>query len=263
MSVNPGSIARKRWEQVKTLFQRAYALDERERGDLLDNECHGDPDLRAEVQALLASDDSTGCLDRSPVVGTAAWGFENLPNRMVGARIGPFRIERGIAAGGMGEVFLATRVDGDFDQTVAIKILKLGMDSEDLVGRFRAERRTLAALEHPNIARLIDGGSTADGRPYFAMEYVGGTPIDRYCDDRDLTVVERLELFLIVCGAVQYAHQNLVVHRDLKPGNILVTDDGVPKLLDFGIAKLLTPALDGDGTAMLPGHPRLLTPSYA
>lgn len=263
MSANPGSIHRKRWEKVKTLFQRAYPLDERERGDLLVKECHGDPDLRAEVEALLASDDSTGCLDRFLEVGPAEWRFENLSKRMVGARLGPFRVERGIAAGGMGEVYLATRVDGDFDQTVAIKILKLGMDSEDLLGRFRAERRTLAALEHPNIARLIDGGSTADGRPYFAMEYVCGTPIDQYCDDRDLTVLKRLELFLVVCGAVQYAHQNLVVHRDLKPGNILVTDDGLPKLLDFGIAKLLTPALDGDGTAMLAGHHRLLTPSYA
>ncbi|MBI1762961.1 MAG: serine/threonine protein kinase, partial [Acidobacteria bacterium] len=138
----------------------------------------------------------------------------------------------------MGAVFLAERADREFKQRVALKLIKRGLDTDEIIARFRHERQILAALDHPNIARLLDGGTTSDGLPYFVMEYVEGEPLDAYCTTYNLTLHERLNLFRTVCGAVHYAHQNLVVHRDLKPANILVTAEGVPKLLDFGIAKV-------------------------
>ena len=174
-------------------------------------------------------------------------------------RIGPYKLIRELGHGGMGTVFLAGRADEQFEKRVALKIVR-GSDSEEVVRFFRRERQILAGLEHPNICRLLDGGSTEEGLPYFVMEYVDGEPIDRYCDERKLSISDRLNLFEAVCSAVQYAHQSLVVHRDLKPGNILVTSDGVPKLLDFGIAKLLNPGVAGGGaheTVMA------LTPDYA
>jgi serine/threonine protein kinase len=160
----------------------------------------------------------------------------------------------------MGTVYLASRDDEDFKQDVAIKVVKRGMDSEEILRRFRAERRTLAALDHPNIARLIDGGVTEGGRSYLVMEYVDGVPIDDYCDRHALSTRRRLELFLHACDAVRYAHQNLVIHRDIKPGNILVTADGTPKLVDFGIAKVLTGPRSADLTSP---QERRLTPEYA
>ena len=180
------------------------------------------------------------------------------------ARIGPYRVIREIGRGGMGTVLLAVRSDDAFQKRVAIKILKRGMDTEAIVRRFRTERQILASLEHPYIAGLLDGGTTPDGLPYFAMEYVEGQPIDEYCHARQLDTSARLQLFRKICAAVQHAHQNLIIHRDIKPTNVLVTADGTPKLLDFGIAKLLNPELAGQTLAptLLPG-PQLLTPEYA
>ena len=178
-------------------------------------------------------------------------------------RIGPYRVVGELCRGGMGVVFAAIRDDDQFRRRVAIKVVKRGMDTDEILRRFEQERQVLAAMNHPNIARLLDGGSTEDGRPYFVMEFVEGQRLDHYCDTHHLTVSERLELFAHVCRGVQYAHQNLIVHRDLKPANIIVTKDGEPKLLDFGIAKVINPdiahlALDPTGTEF-----RLMTPEYA
>jgi serine/threonine protein kinase len=163
----------------------------------------------------------------------------------------------------MGAVYLAARADDQFKKRVAVKLLRRGLDSEDILRRFRHERQILASLDHPNIARLLDGGMTDDGLPYFVMEYIEGTPLDRYCDERRLSTTERLKLFRQVCAAVYHAHQNLIVHRDLKPSNILVTKDGEPKLLDFGIAKLLNPELTAHTMAPTATGIRLMTPNYA
>jgi serine/threonine protein kinase/Tfp pilus assembly protein PilF len=180
-----------------------------------------------------------------------------------GRSVGSYRILSEVGHGGMGAVYLAVRDDDEFKKRVAIKLLRRGMATDDLVRRFRNERQILASIDHPNIAKLLDGGTTEEGLPYFLMEYVEGEPIDRYCDAHRLSVGERLELFRTVCAAVHFAHQNLVVHRDLKPGNILVTADGVVKLLDFGIAKLLRPELYSDRAEATRLEERLLTPEYA
>jgi tetratricopeptide (TPR) repeat protein len=176
--------------------------------------------------------------------------------------VGEYRILRSLGAGGMGMVYLAQRGDAAYTQTVALKVVKKGMDSEEILRRFELERKLLSSLDHPNIARLLDGGTTEDGRPYFALEYVDGQPIDRYCDAHRLSTRERLVLFRKVCAAVHYAHQNLIVHRDLKPGNVLITSRGEPKLLDFGIAKLLNPELF-QSIAVTGPTIRLMTPEYA
>ncbi len=180
-----------------------------------------------------------------------------------GRRIGPYRLVREIGHGGMGAVYLAVRDDDAFQKRVAVKVLRRGMDTEAIISRFRNERQILAGLDHPHIARLIDGGSTPDGLPYFVMEYVDGAPIDEYADAHDLDTTARLDLFQQVCEAVQYAHQNLIIHRDIKPANVLVTRDGVPKLLDFGIAKLLNPELAGHTLAPTALGLQLMTPEYA
>ena len=178
-------------------------------------------------------------------------------------RLGPYRLIREIGHGGMGTVYLGVRDDDAFQKRVAIKVLKRGMDTDSIVRRFRHERQILASLEHPFIASLLDGGSTPDGRPYFAMEFVEGQPIVDYCETQRLDTTARLALFRHVCTAVQYAHQNLVIHRDLKPANVLVTADGTPKLLDFGIAKLLNPELGGHTLAPTAPGLQLMTPEYA
>ena len=178
-------------------------------------------------------------------------------------RLGPYRLIREIGHGGMGTVYLGVRADDAFQKRVAIKVLKRGMDTDSIVRRFRHERQILASLEHPFIASLLDGGSTPDGRPYFAMEYVEGQPIVDYCDTHRLDTAARLELFRHVCSAVQYAHQNLIIHRDIKPANVLVIAEGTPKLLDFGIAKLLNPELAGQTLAPTAPGLQLMTPEYA
>jgi tetratricopeptide (TPR) repeat protein len=219
-----------------------------------------DPALHAAVAALLAADRSPApALQRDPaslLAGTDA--DDDGDDAWLGRRIGPWRITAVLGRGGMGAVYLGEREDGEFQQQAAVKRIRLGMDRPELRRRFLQERQILARLQHPNIATLLDGGVDADGAPYFAMERVEGTPIDRWCDGRQLGLRERVRLFLQVCDAVQHAHRNLTVHRDLKPGNILVTADGRAKLLDFGIAKLLEAEAEGGATVERP-----FTPEYA
>jgi serine/threonine protein kinase len=186
-----------------------------------------------------------------------------VPTPLIGLEIGHYKIVRELGRGGMGDVFLAQRADGEFEKQVAIKIVKRGMDTESILRRFMMERQILANLEHPNIARFLDGGTTEDGLPYFVMEYVEGEPITDYCDAHRLNTTERVRLFQKVCAVVQHAHQRLIVHRDLKPSNILVRPDGAPKLLDFGIAKLLNPDWTGETTEETTSAFRLMTPEYA
>jgi serine/threonine protein kinase len=181
--------------------------------------------------------------------------------QFAGRHFGSYEIIREIGRGGLGAVYLAVRSDGEYRKEVALKLIRRGLDTDDILRRFRNERQILAQLDHPNIARLIDGGTTDDGLPFFVMEYVKGEPISTFCESHQLDTNQRLELFRKVCGAVTYAHQNLVIHRDLKPSNILVTDDGDPKLLDFGIAKLLT-AESETFTQTAPAL-RAMTPEYA
>jgi tetratricopeptide (TPR) repeat protein len=235
------------WDEVRDLFHAASEAPPQQRATLLAN---ADADVRKEVESLLAAHDQPGeFLDRS------VWDFIDAheAERLSGSLIGPYRIVRPLGHGGMGTVFLAIREGGDFTQRVAIKLVRGG---EALVQRFRQERQILAALDHPNIARLVDGGTTADGLPYLVMEYVDGTPIDEFAPG--LSIAEKLRLFLQLCNAVEYAHRSLIIHRDIKPGNVLVTADGTPKLLDFGIAKLASPETRPDATAT-----RLMTPDYA
>jgi serine/threonine-protein kinase len=218
------------------------------------------PALHAEVAALLAADGDEGMFAHGPATLLAADGFagDGADDALLEQRIGPWRIAGVIGHGGMGAVYRGERVEGGFQQLAAIKLIRMGLDQPALRRRFLRERQILARLQHPNIAALLDGGVNDTGAPYFAMELVDGEPIDRWCDERALGLRERIRLFLQVCGAVQHAHRNLVVHRDLKPGNILVAADGQAKLLDFGIAKLL----HGDGDAGATRE-RLLTPEFA
>jgi serine/threonine protein kinase/tetratricopeptide (TPR) repeat protein len=245
-----------RWQQIKAVLDEALEREEAARTAFLDAACQGDGELRQEVESLLASEAEIGDFIETPVFRIHREEAETLT---AGERIGAYRVVSELGRGGMGSVYLAERADEEFDQRVAIKLVRRGMDTEEILRRFRSERQILAHLAHPNIAKLFDGGTTEDGRPYFVMENVEGRPVDEYCDGRKLPTRERLELFRSVCSAVHFAHQNLVVHRDLKPGNILVTADGVPKLLDFGIAKLLDP----DQEAFTRADVRPMTPEYA
>ena len=255
-----------RWERLQSLFHRAAALPEAERAELLGRECAEDPELHRQVLGLLAGSDDSA-LFAGPLGDLAgdladelADGL-SLPRRAPGDRVGPYRLLTELGRGGMGTVYLAERADDAFEQRVALKIVRGVIASPSAVERFLAERRILARLEHPNIARLLDGGTTPEGAPYFVMERVEGEPLDAYCDRRRLGVRERLGLFVTVCEAVQHAHRNLVVHRDLKPSNLLVTAGGTVKLLDFGIAKLLDPTGDGAGLTRRGELP--MTPEYA
>jgi serine/threonine protein kinase len=187
----------------------------------------------------------------------------NLAPSIEGQRFGAYQVIREIGRGGMGAVYLAARADDQYKKRVALKILRVDMNAQEVLSRFRHERQILASFDHPNIAGLLDGGSTPNGEPYFVMDYVEGTPIDQYCDSHSLTVAERITLFRQVCSAVQYVHQNLIVHRDLKPSNILVTPDGVPKLLDFGIAKILKPEMMATMVNATRAEDRVMTPAYA
>jgi serine/threonine protein kinase/Flp pilus assembly protein TadD len=235
---------RERWPEVKSLLEQALEVPPAERAALLAR-LAAEPALVAEVQELLALEDQAGGFIDEPL-----FSFQQpAPDLEAGRRLGPWRLLRPLGKGGMGTVYLAERADGAFDLTVAVKLLSTGLDTEELIARFEAERHILARLIHPNIARLLDGGTGEDGRPYLVMEHVEGEPIDVHCDRRQLSTRSRLELFRSVCSAVQLAHQNLVVHRDLKPANILVTADGTVKLLDFGIAKLLAPQQDAGNHA--------------
>jgi serine/threonine-protein kinase len=247
-----------RWQEVKAVLEEALEREEMERTAFLDAACQGDDEMRREVESLLASDAEIGDFIETPIFRIHREEPEPLAE---GQRLGAYRVVREIGRGGMGSVYLAERADEEFEQRVALKVVRRGMDTEEIVRRFRSERQILAHLDHPNIAKLFDGGTTEDGRPFFVMEHVDGRPIDQYCDDCKLPTRERLELFRSVCSAVHFAHQNLVVHRDLKPHNILVTPDGIPKLLDFGIAKLLDP--NQEIFALTRADLRPMTPEYA
>ncbi len=235
------------WSRVRDLFQQAVSLEGAARDELLAR-CE-DVRVREEVLALLESHDEAG--------GFLETSIFNRPQIPSGTSIGPYRIVASLGEGGMGSVFLGVRDDDEFEQRVAIKLIRGGAAGESIMRRFRQERQILAALEHPNIARLLDGGTTRDGVPYLVMEYVDGIEIDRYCEEKQCSIAERLRLFLLLCDAVQYAHRNLVIHRDIKPGNVLITSDGVPKLLDFGIAKLISHDTS-EATVT-----QLMTPDYA
>ncbi len=243
------------WQKIKPILASTTDCPEWRRQQILDEACGGDDELRREVESLLEHEETLADFLEEPAVPLRA----QRPDA-AGRSFGPYRTVRLLGRGGMGAVYLAIR-ESDFEQQVALKLIE-GALSDDLIGRFRNERQILARLEHPHIARLLDGGAGDDGTPYFVMEYVDGEPLDRYCDRARLSTRQRLELFLKVCSALAFAHQNLVIHRDLKPGNILVDASGTPKLLDFGIAKLLRPELDLRAAATLPGlHP--LTLHYA
>jgi serine/threonine protein kinase/tetratricopeptide (TPR) repeat protein len=251
-----------RWERVKNILQSALERDPADQPGFVAAACAGDEALRREVESLLAYQSREQRFIETSAAEIAVRLLGDHASPMDGRRIGVYRIVREIGRGGMGTVYLAERDDQQYRHEVAVKLVKRGMDSDLVIRRFKNERQILANLTHPNIAGLLDGGTTEDGLPYFVMEYVDGTPIDVYCDALQLRIVERLKLFRTVCAAVQYAHSNLIVHRDLKPGNILVTGDGTPKLLDFGIAKLLDVDQSADLTEMtLEGRP--MTPEYA
>ena len=259
-----------RWKRIDELFAAALDVEPSEREAFVRRASDGDEELCREVLALLESadeaeaaiGDSVDTFAAPLLADLDADAFADDGTLPPGIRVGPYRIVQEIGRGGMGVVYLAERADDEFRKRVALKVVKRGMDTDEVLRRFRHERQILASLEHPNIARLLDGGATADGRPYLVMEHIEGEPIDEYCDRRRLGIRERLELFRAVCGAVQHAHQRLVVHRDIKPSNILVTDSGEPKLLDFGIAKLLDES-DADAAPRTRTGVRLLTPEYA
>ena len=248
------------WERLQDLFHAAVALGAPERERLLSEACRDDPLLRMQVDRLLTAHERPGGFIESPIGHPDALAPVD-EVFAAGWRLGPYQLMRELGRGGMGAVYLGERADGLFTQRVAIKVIKRGMDTPQVLARFRAERQILASLDHPNIARLLDGGTSDEGHPYFVMEYIDGQPIDVYADSRALTIPQRLELFLQVAGAVTFAHQRLIVHRDIKPLNILTTSDGIPKLLDFGIAKVLHADAD-EATSTVTGW-RLLTPDYA
>jgi non-specific serine/threonine protein kinase/serine/threonine-protein kinase len=236
----------------ETLLLTARGLPASERADFLRTACGDDDELRQELEREL-SEAPTELPPRDREAAEPAGGLA------AGERVGPWRVLKRIGRGGMGVVYLAERADGEYEKRAALKLMKRDLDSELVIRMFRQERQILAGLDHPNIARLLDGGASAQGSPYFVMEYVEGEPIDKHCARLNLSTAERVDLFRPVCAAVQFAHQNLVVHRDLKPSNILVTADGVPKLLDFGIAKVLKPEAGVTQTATT----WVLTPFYA
>ncbi len=258
------SIDHEQWREISTVLDAVLDLSESDRLDYLDVACAGKPELRALVESLLQADSKDEDFLETPAVDFVPELFgDELETESVAAdAVPPYRIIGEVGRGGMGTVHLAERADGHFEQRVALKIVRGGLSSGKIADRFLRERQILAGLEHPNIARLLDGGVTKDGLPFFALEYVDGSPITRYADEKKLSVNERLRLFEQVCEAVRYAQTHLVVHRDLKPSNILVTNDGKVKLLDFGIAKLIDPEGEEGGDATIDGA-RAMTPEYA
>ena len=270
-------VTPEQFEDVQELYLAALERETASRTHYVQYACGGDDVLAREVLSLLAYHGATGPLDAS-AVGDGEYLLDLLARSAdadlaspqasdvvenESVRIGPYRTIREIGRGGMGTVYLAVRDDGQFRQEVALKLLRGSIATDDFVRRFRRERQILAGIEHPNIARLVDGGRTTDGLPYFVMEYIDGTPVDTFCDTHELDTRERVRLVRKVCSAVQLAHQNFVIHRDLKPANILVTQDGEPKLLDFGIAKVLDGHEIADDTSATKLDTRLMTPDYA
>jgi TolB-like protein/Tfp pilus assembly protein PilF/tRNA A-37 threonylcarbamoyl transferase component Bud32 len=259
-------VTREEWRRIKAVAAGALDQPDDTRAAYLAATCGDDRALRDQVESLLASAAEASPLFETPSVLLAGARavvetLARFETSRIGEQIGAYRVVRELGGGGMGAAYLAVRADQTYEKTVAIKVLKRGMDTEAVLRRFRHERQILAGLDHPNIARLLDGGTTADGLPYFVMEYAEGVPIDRYCDERQLSIRDRVSVFCKVCDAVRHAHAHRVIHRDLKPANILVTANGEPKLLDFGISKVLAadPAESTDSTAFS----RAMTPQYA
>ena len=257
------------WDRIDAVLDAVWDAEPSERERVLDAQCAGDPALRRDVETLLrADDDSPSFLDQDAIsfAGPAYTGDDDAPSETETRRIGPYRLVDEVGTGGMSRVYRAERIDGGFDQQVAVKLLPLGLDTDEARRRFRVEQQVLADLQHPHIAQLLDGGITDDGVPYLVMEYVEGTPITSYCDAQQCTLDARIDLLCTVGNALRYAHRNLVVHRDLKPSNILVvdTDDGPQvKLLDFGIAKLLGDETGVSSTFHTKTGVRPMTPAYA
>lgn len=257
------------WQKIEEIFEKAVELPPTERDAYLDEVCNGDDGLRLKVEKLILADEKANDFISSPVFDTAPFHkiLDDPENpsapSLIGKQVGKYRLLKELGRGGMGAVFLAERDDSEFRKKVAIKLIKRGMDTDFILKRFRHERQILATLEHPNIAHLLDGGTTEDALPFFVMEFVEGQPITKFCEEKELSINKRLQIFLQVCAAVEYAHQNSIIHRDLKPGNILVTKDKTVKLLDFGIAKILNPELSPDTIEPTASVLRLMTPEYA
>ncbi len=252
-----------RWRQVKEILATSLELEPQTRNNSLDTVCGADPGMRAEVESLIAAYEEAGDLMESPAGGKkfslSSSSIETEPLR----RIGPYFIVERIAQGGMGAVYRCYREDDPDRKPVAVKVLKPGADSSFVLRRFSHEREIVANLHHPNIARFLDGGSTGDGLPYFVMEFIEGRPIDEYCDARGLSTEDRLRLFVTLCSVIEFAHQKGIVHRDIKPNNVLVDAGGVLKLLDFGIAKILDPDFSSQPISVTGSMMRLMTPDYA
>ncbi len=256
------------WPEVKALFEEALTFDGADRELFLQRSCAENLQLKHEVEGLLQNHDEEGDFLDRPIASVSSLLENELlrpaeQENQIGARIGAYRIEKELGRGGMGEVYLAVRADSEFDKRVAIKLIRNGSESAMAISRFRRERQILARLENAYVARLLDGGTTPYGLPYLVMEYVEGKSITEYCEEHSLTIRDRLSLFMKVCSAVQYAHSENVIHRDLKPSNILVKPDGTPKLLDFGIAKMLSIEGSGPDPDMTRQTMRILTPDYA
>ncbi|HBY64351.1 MAG TPA: hypothetical protein DEH78_31405 [Solibacterales bacterium] len=251
-----------RWQQIEALFYRALEAPAAEREQFVEREGGDDSGLIAEVRSLLGAEKGAATAIESRVRNAVVTVVEDGEARQ--RRIGPYRLVERLGRGGMGSVFLAVRDDSEFQKQVAIKLVRPGADNTVVLARFRRERQILAQLEHPNIARLLDGGTSEDGHPYIVMEFVDGLRINEYCAKHQLGLRQRLELFLQVCSAVEYAHANFVIHRDIKPGNILVDGAGTPRLLDFGISKVVLPtAVPEDPNTALTQGLQLCTPDYA
>ncbi|MCP4293321.1 MAG: serine/threonine protein kinase [bacterium] len=250
----------RKWQAILNHFDTIANLPAKDREQALTSLAADDASMAKEVRSLLASDDPDFLAE--PAFTNLSHDLPDDPELPAGSEVGPYRITETLGEGGMGIVYLADRVDEQFQRLVALKIIKRGMDTHRVIRHFQAERQILASLTHPNIALLYDGGMSDDGVPYFSMEYVDGLPIDTYCEQNDLPLTQRLKLLCEACAAVQYAHRNLVVHRDLKPSNVLVTSEGQVKLLDFGIATLLDDRTGAQEQQTLMGR-RALTPNYA
>lgn len=265
------------WKEIESIFESASDLPAAERDRFLSERCAEQPQIRLEVEKLLKNVDLIDNFLESPVwtdsfvdssvknvLSSSLDEKEAESEDLSGMVLGPYRLITEIGRGGMGAVYRGERIDGEFSQEVAIKLLKRGFDSEFLVKRFRHERQILASFEHPFISRLVDGGTTSNGLPFFVMEYIrGGVTIYDWCDRRTLNIAERIRLFLKVCSALEYAHERKIVHRDIKPSNILINRSGAPKLLDFGIAKILDPTLIHDSFNPTASVVRMMTPEYA
>jgi serine/threonine protein kinase len=269
--MQPGSQDRAVWGEAKRIFALVLEQEPRNRPQYLRELCGSRPELLQEVSSLLEAETGLDSFFEHPPAGGMAGGLtggvtggmSGSGDPMIGRRVGSYRVLRRIGSGGMGVVYMAERADDQFRKRVALKAMRPGLIDEHALRRFQNERQTLAVLEHPNIIKLLDGGNTEDGVPYLVMEFIEGQPIDKYCAVRKLSLREKLALLRAVLGAVHYAHQNLIVHRDLKPGNILVTAEGVPKLLDFGIAKLLRPEYLAGSIGLTRTEMQPMTPEYA